>query len=520
MHNKNLILFFCSFIFGCNLSIGQKNQAKYKSVQIQNIEWLIFNETPKVFNNGDSIALANSKSAFNLFTHQHIPEKYLGGYNVFEFCGTENYKNVCPVGFHIPTNHDINLIQQLTDTVAGRKHSLKCSKRLSCDGSNLHLENYVKFWSNIESIKKYMNRESCTGQCTNCANASKEYKKICGKCKGTGQIKIRNSVVCYLCSGTGTFSYYDDPTILDYRSVLLKKGFPNSFYSVDTYSENPNHPMQLNDNTSEPQLVCKAGKSVTEIRLEKIAIEEKQDKETLTKIDKFLKEDNLEQAVKIYNTLNFKNPDFANIIQIALDKKYGNEFQEISREKVIQLIENNTDLFKNLTAGKHKINIDRNGDLFVVGYETFKVSNISKYSKYFSGFTIYQNARATINVVHEAEPAKGASIRYQVSKRGNYAFQGIVYRGKLYKKNFWNASLLHDNEVVEFNKFVPKNTVWLVIEYNEKVIVEGITVSDFNKDVNFGSEKITKRIPKILMRIVSLFVICPAAIYYYITTYE
>ena len=41
MHNKNLILFFCSFIFGCNLSIAQKNQAKYKSAQMKNIFYVM-----------------------------------------------------------------------------------------------------------------------------------------------------------------------------------------------------------------------------------------------------------------------------------------------------------------------------------------------------------------------------------------------------------------------------------------------------------------------------------------------
>lgn len=133
MGKISLFIFFSSFILGCNVSIAQKIQAKYKSVQIQNSEWLIFNETPKVFNNGDSIALGNSKSAFNPFTNQQIPKMYLGGYNVFEFCGTENYKNVCPVGYHVPTDHDISLIQHLTDTVLGKKHSEKCDKTAPCD---------------------------------------------------------------------------------------------------------------------------------------------------------------------------------------------------------------------------------------------------------------------------------------------------------------------------------------------------------------------------------------------------
>ena len=502
MSKISLFIFFSSFILGCNVTIAQKNQAKYKSVQIQNSEWLIFNETPKVFNNGDSIALGNSKSAFNPFTNQHIPAMYLGGYNVFEFCGTENYKNVCPVGYHVPTDHDISLIQHLTDTVAGKKHSVNCVKRLSCDGENLDMKIYYKFIKKEDAFKilSSPNFESCTKSCTNCRGASKEYKKICEKCKGTGQMQIRKSQVCYMCSGTGVFSYYDDPTILDYRSVLIKKGFPKSFYTVDSYSENPHHPLQLTDNATEPQLVCKAGKSVTEIRLEKIAIEKEQDIVTLTNIDKFLKEENLEQAVKKYNTLNFKNPELATTIQTALDKKYGNEFQEISGEKVIQLIENHSDLFKNLNTGKQEIHIDRNGDLFIVGHETFKVSNISKYSKYFSGFTIYQNAKATINVAHEVKPAKDAIVRYQVSRMGYYACRGINNRGKIYRSTFWNTSRIHEDIDTEYNKLVPKNTVWLVKSYNEKVIVEGITVSDITKDVKEGSEKIIKRIPIIIIR--------------------
>jgi hypothetical protein len=278
MGEKILILFFCGFIFGCNVSIAQKNQANYKSVQIQNSEWLVFNETPRVFNNGDSIALANSKSAHNPFSNQHIPAMYLGGYNVFEFCGTDNYKNVCPVGYHVPTDHDISFIQQLTDTILGKKHSVKCLKRFSCDGNNFDLEIYKKWMKSVEQrggmLKVVLEcpvREDCYGQCTNCAHASKEYQKICEKCKGTKIIKIRNSKVCDMCCGSGTFYYNDDPTILDYRSVLLKKGFPNSFYTVDSYSESPHHPLQLTDNSTEPKLVCKAGKSVTEIHLEKIA---------------------------------------------------------------------------------------------------------------------------------------------------------------------------------------------------------------------------------------------------------
>jgi hypothetical protein len=516
MGKISLFIFFSCFILGCNVTIAQKNQAKYKSVQIQNSEWLIFNETPKVFNNGDSIALGNSKSAFNPFTNQHIPAMYLGGYNVFEFCGTENYKNVCPVGYHVPTDHDISLIQHLTDTVAGKKHSVNCVKRLSCDQA-IDLEISKKWLKSVQQhggILSYhcANFESCTKSCTNCKNGSKEYKVICEKCQGTGQMQIRNSIVCYMCCGTGTFSYYDDPTILDYKSVLLKKGFPKSFYTVDSYSENPRNPLQLTDNSTEPQLVCKAGKSVTEIRLEKIAREEEQDIVTLANIDKFLKEENLDQAVKYYNKLNFKRPEVATTIQTALDKKYGNEFQEISGEKVRQLIENHTDLFKNLNTGKYEININRNGDLFVVGHETFKVSNISKYSKYFSGFTIDQNAKATINVLREVKPAKNAVIRYQVSRIGDYACKGINYRGKIYRATFWSMSRFHEDIDTEYNKLVPKNTVWLVKSYNEKVIVEGITVSDFTKDVNEGSEKIIKRIPKKIVRIVSLFVFWPAAI--------
>ena len=508
MSKISLFIFFSSFILGCNVSIAQKIQAKFKSVQIQNSEWLVFNESPKVFNNGDSIPIANSINEFNDFSNKNKPAMYLGKYNAWVFGGPLGVaKNVCPVGYHVPTDHDISLIQHLTDTILGKKHSVNCVKRLSCDIENRYTKIYSKFIKKEDAYEILFRAvESCTKSCTNCSNASKEYKKICEKCKGTGQMQIRNSIVCYMCSGTGVFSYYDDPTILDYKNVLLKKGFPNSFYTVDSYSENPHHPLQLTDNSTEPKLVCKTGKSVTEIRLEKIAIEEKQDIVTLTNIGEFLKEENLDQAVKYYNKLNFKSPELAKPIQTALDKKYGNEFQEISREKVIQLIENHTDLFKNLNTGKYEININRNGDLFVVGHETFKVSNISKYSKdyygeyLYGGFTVDQNTRATINVAHEVKPAKDAIVRYQVSRNGNYAFRGIVYRGNMYKKTIWNASYYHDNEITEFNKLVPKNTVWFVKEYNEKVIVEGITVSDFTKDVNEGSEKIIKRIPKVIIR--------------------
>jgi hypothetical protein len=529
MGKISLFIFFSSFIISYNVSIAQ-NKPKYKSVEIVYKEWLLFNESPKVFNNGDSIPIANSINEFNDFSNQNKPAMYLGKYNAWVFGGPLGVaKNVCPVGYHVPTDHDISLIQQLTDTILGKKHSEKCDKTVPCDklielsqGIPNLIYSYpkkAKYYSEL-MLKLMVSSFYCQCQCQNCSSASKEYKKICEKCKGKGWTPCKKNITCPLCDGTSVYSYYDDPTILDYKSVLIKKGFPNSFYTVDSYSENPRYPFQLNDNATEPQLVCKAGKSVTEIRIEKIAIEKEQDIVTLTNIDKFLKENNLEQAVKKYNTLNFKNPELSKTIQAALDKKYGNEFQEISGEKANQLIKNYTYIFKNLTSGKHEINVDRNGKLFVVGQESIKVANIDKYRKdyyggyLYGGFTVDQNARATVNVVNEVKPAKDAIVRYQVSRKGYYACRGIDYRGKIYKKTFWTMSRFHEDINTEYNNLVPKNTVWLVKAYNEKVIVEGITVSDLTKDVNEGSEKIIKRFPKKIMRIVSLFVIWPAAIFY------
>jgi hypothetical protein len=114
MGKISLFIFFSSFVLGCNVSIAQKNQPKYKSVEIVYKEWLLFNELPKVFNNGDSVAIANS---INDFSNQNKPAMYLGKYIAWVFGGPLRVaKNICPVGYHVPNDHDISLIQQLNSS--------------------------------------------------------------------------------------------------------------------------------------------------------------------------------------------------------------------------------------------------------------------------------------------------------------------------------------------------------------------------------------------------------------------
>lgn len=173
--------------------VKQDNTGPTKTVTIGTQVWMKENLNVAVFKNGVAIPEVRDKDAWYEAGKNEQPAwcfydndpkngaKYGKLYNWYAVIDTNG---LCPQGWHVPSDAEWDtLVTYLGgEDVAGAKMKAKPVMKKG-----------VEFYD-VDS--KY---------CSNCASASKEYKKICPVCKGTGLVKIplrkKEHVYDYVASG-------------------------------------------------------------------------------------------------------------------------------------------------------------------------------------------------------------------------------------------------------------------------------------------------------------------------------
>ena len=160
------------------LVVKQDNTGPIKTVTIGTQVWMKENLNVSVFKNGVAIPEVQDDDAWKKARDNHQPAWCY--YNDDPKNGTKNGKlynwyaaidtnGLCPQGWHVPSNAEWDILV----TYLGGK---------DVAGAKMKAKPVMK------KVVEYYDVDS--KDCNNCASASKEYKKICPVCKGTGYVKI------------------------------------------------------------------------------------------------------------------------------------------------------------------------------------------------------------------------------------------------------------------------------------------------------------------------------------------
>ena len=184
-----------------------------KSVKIGTQIWTAENLNVSTFRNGDTIPEARNFEELDKYIKNNQPawcyynfdknngQKYGKLYNGY---AVKDPRGLALEGWHIPADPEMRQLGfELGVMQAGKK--LKSQSG----------------WNNWESGGDYI-------PCNNCENASKEYKKICPSCKGTGY-KGKTAIISKNGNGTDIYKFSAKPS-------GYSLAYSDKFYSIGEYA--------------------------------------------------------------------------------------------------------------------------------------------------------------------------------------------------------------------------------------------------------------------------------------------
>jgi hypothetical protein len=89
-----------------------------------------------------------------------------------------------------------------------------------------------------------------------------------------------------------------------------------------------------------------------------------EDKIVIEKLNKLIEQNMIIEASNEYSKLYFKNANFENKIQKGLDNIYGNETQDLEKDKINQFIISNKESFNKIKSGSYIVKINNQGQIF------------------------------------------------------------------------------------------------------------------------------------------------------------
>ena len=235
---------------------------------------------------------------------------------------------------------------------------------------------------------------------------------------------------------------------------------------------------------------------------------EVEDKKIKNDITKLLKSKNtILDAAKKYSTLNSSDVQLFKQINDSIEKYYGDETIEISKEKLEEIINLNKDNLKSLSNGKHKIIMNKYGVLTIQNHNIILNKFNQSESKNYSNFVIPLNSQAEILITSDTTAINDAVIRKQTfdgCKIHKNIF-GKPFRYKFLKGSWIRAyyDLSQDGyayQKSEKNESLSKKDLVYVKKSNVNKYANSLLINTSEIDIVQKQEKLHNRIPKVIWR--------------------
>ena len=233
-----------------------------------------------------------------------------------------------------------------------------------------------------------------------------------------------------------------------------------------------------------------------------------EDKKIKNDITKLLKSKNtILDAAKKYSTLNSGDVTLYKQINDSIEKYYGDETIEISKEKLEEIINLNKDNLKSLSNGKHKIIMNKYGVLTIQNQNIILNKFNQSESKNYSNFVIPLNSQAEILITSNTTAINDAVIRKQTfdgCKIHKNIF-GKPFRYKFLKGSWIRAyyDLSQDGyayQKSEKNESLTKKDLVYVKKSNINKYANSLLINTSEIDIVQKQEKLHNRIPKVIWR--------------------
>ena len=206
-------------------------------------------------------------------------------------------------------------------------------------------------------------------------------------------------------------------------------------------------------------------------------------------------------AAKKYSTLNSGDVSLQKQINDSIEKYYGDETIEISKEKLDEIINLNKLNLIPLSNGKYKIIMNKNGDLSIQNQNIKLNKMYQSESKNYSSFVIPLNSQGEIQIKTDTSAIAGQEIRKQTfdgCKIHKNIF-GQPFRYKLLKGS-WVGALIFVSEKTESNNKLLKKDLIYVKKSNVKKYANSLLIKTSEIDIVQKQEKLHNRIPKVIWR--------------------
>jgi hypothetical protein len=228
-----------------------------------------------------------------------------------------------------------------------------------------------------------------------------------------------------------------------------------------------------------------------------------------------------DELIKIYNqSSGIIKSRFESFLSGYLSEKYKNNIETISEVESKAFIENNKNILKNLSIGLHEVLIQNDGKLFLddkliqekSGEYNKDDYKYQTYQKAFFGINVKINSKMTLNVTESKVLIDKTEKLVVNSKKQLY----VKPNGKIYLGNFMNTSYNHENVAYytseqmrtnnpNFPLHSPSKGNFAIAQMEKSTIfINKIEVGLKTNEVIVREEKMTKRIPKIIWRSISI----------------
>ena len=315
---------------------------------------------------------------------------------------------------------------------------------------------------------------------------------------------------------SGAYSYYNEADMnsqreqerIEYEKMKLidktKHKEINDLFSkgkiIDAYSKmNELNAPQEYPNYSE------VNNSYKKFVQNKKEIEDKKIKNDITKLLK--SKNTILDAAKKYSTLNSGDVTLYKQINESIEKYYGDETIEISKEKLEEIISLNKDNLTSLSNGKHIIVMNKNGELTILN-QNLKLNKFNQSeSKNYSNFVIALKSQAEIQIKSDTSAIQDAVIRSQTfdgCKIHKNIF-GQPFRYKFLKGSWIRAyyDLSQDGyayQKSEKNEHLSKKDLVYVKKSNINKYANSLLINTSEIDIVQKQEKLHNRLPKVIWR--------------------
>jgi hypothetical protein len=191
-----------------------------------------------------------------------------------------------------------------------------------------------------------------------------------------------------------------------------------------------------------------------------------EDKIVIEKLNKLIEQNMIIEASNEYSKLYFKNADFENKIQKGLDNIYGNETQDLEKDKINQFIISNKESFNKIKSGSYLVKINNQGQIFFGETDYSKDFTFSPITKAInSSFSVKINGTFTLNI---SDSIKSIS-QDEINNSGKKQFQWSV--NPIYEKSTIIVKIKMDGDNINYINndkyyFVEKENIGLNDNYD------------------------------------------------------